>query len=523
MFAGISVLADARRLQEKVDPADIPPPTPITLPRYQPFAQDDTGVDPEESLPALLSTTGRRPVRLASTALSAIGLDLNVDVDAKQLIPDPSFIPDFAAWDRMTLAQSQNADESTRRPLCCNKLSPGCLVYLERKRELSNPNEDAFRTVRRIQAPMGKLPARLGGGYEFFRLLEQFTVYWDDPTKAISLPPSPENFADDAATRPSGSASNLAAPTEDGEPGRTHAGHHMPASLRHALVAAFVKMIAYDFGCSAGPSRTEPRLHLQSPRNSPASPRKSYCPSRCQFVFQNPQSREASRAGLMYGPVAAISCRPETSFTHPDPESAQAMDLAREVITALITAQHRARQGREEVRFGSGEWWATKPRWGGAHGGPIGRELQHDCVAGDKDLPPDSREDTPVPPAKKLRRNMAMYDNYRMVRPPAATWDRKTKYMTIGKQAGTTHDDIFVFSSLFHHISILRVRVPLHLLQVLDGAPEPDPTHRGWGTVQAWRTPWYDFFETRDRIKAMQVIWSVMAYQMRADADEGSA
>ncbi|OAA41596.1 hypothetical protein BBO_05582 [Beauveria brongniartii RCEF 3172] len=525
MFGGISALVNAQRTLDRRerDPANIPPPTPIAFPRYQPFTQNGAPVEPSDSLSALLSTTGRRPAKLASVALSAIGLDLQVDVDVQQLIPDPSMIPDFATWEQMTLEQSHDAHQSTVRPLSNGKLSPGCRVYLERKDQLSTPNEEAFRTIRRISPPKGQQAARLGHAYDFFGRLEQLTPYWDDPTKAVSLPPSPEmNAHNDVPSEP---PSTTADPDADAATGRTQAGHEMPAPLRHLLVASFVKMISYEFGCGASPSRTEPRLHLQSPRDSRASPRKSYCPSRCQFVFQNPQSREASRNGILYGPVAAICCRPEISFTKPSIESAQSMDLAREVIAALITAQHRARQGKKEKRFGLGEWWTTKRRWGGGRGGPIGREVQGDDISGDKDLPPDAGEDAPVPapPTKKMRRNMAMYDNYRMVRLPAACWDQRVKYMPIGKQTGTTYDDVFVVSSLFHHVSFLRLRVPLRLLEVLDGEPEPDTTQRSWGKVQAWRTPWYDLFEAKDRVKAMQLVWSIMAYQMRGDTGAAQA
>ncbi|KAJ3480728.1 hypothetical protein NLG97_g8002 [Lecanicillium saksenae] len=268
MFAGIPALANAQRLHDRIDPADIPPPTPIALPRYQPFAQDNTPVEPSESLSALLSTTGRYPANIASTALSAIGIDLKADVDVQQLIPDPAFIPDFAKWDEMTLEQAQDASASTQRPLSNGKLSPGCHVYLERKMELSSLNEEAFRTIRRIQAPMGKLAPRLGNAYEFFRCLEQLTMYWDDPTKVPSLPPSPEIFAGEDTAEPTEKPATAQVPDANGSIGRTQAGHQMPASLRHVLVASFVKLVAYDFGCSASPSRTEPRLQLQSPSNS---------------------------------------------------------------------------------------------------------------------------------------------------------------------------------------------------------------------------------------------------------------
>jgi hypothetical protein len=112
---------------------------------------------------------------------------------------------------------------------------------------------------------------------------------------------------------------------------------------------------------------------------------------------------------------------------------------------------------------------------------------------------------------------MSIYDNYRMVRAPAQTWDRKAQYEAIGRVQGADYDDIFVVSSLFHHVSILRVRVPNRLLEVLDGARDADLTKRSWGKVEAWRSPWYDLFMADQRIEAMKLVWIMMAYQMRKD------
>lgn len=478
-------------------------------------------MEPSESISTLLSTTGRLLGGFGPIGLTAVGVDLEVDVDVHQLIPDPVFIPDFASWDQMTLEQAQNANESTRQKLSNGALSPGCHVYFERRNELSNVNEDAFRTVRRVQPSPGKQQARLGSSYEFFRCLEKLTMYWDDPTRTFSAPPSPELVVDDAETRESFEKSSKFSTKTAYEAqatfGRLQAGHEMPAILRHSVVAAFVKLIAYDFGCNVSPPRTEPRLQMRSPRRQQPSSRKSFFPSRCQFVFQNPLTREAFRNGSVYGPVAVVCCRPDTCFMKPSLEAAQSMDLAREIIAALIAAQHRSREGKQERRFGRNKWWSTAPRWGGGSSGPIGREVENDDIAGDKDIPPEDAEEAPAQPrpVKKVRRNRAIYDNYRMVRPPAATWDRKAIYMSIGKQTGTNYDDVFLVSSLFHHISILRVRVPIRLLEVLDGAPEPDISRRSWGKVPTWRTRWYDLFDANDRVESMRLIWSVMAYQMR--------
>lgn len=451
---------------------------------------------------------------------NAIGLDLSLDAKLEDIVPDPSFIPDFEQWEKITVEEAREQNQSTRRPIRNGNLSPGCQTYLERKKELSHPNLDAFRTVRRIPPPKGKQQPRLGNAYEFFRCLESFTTFWDDPTQPPALPPSPEAAPGQGSSAPAVDGSKSESPKPEEEPAvlRTSPGYAMPADYRQNLMTAFIKLVAYDFGCNVTPSRVEPRLHLSSP-GGPSPPRKSYCPSACSFIFQSPMTREAARAGAVYGPLAAVSARATTDFTTPDLETAQALDLARELVAALITAQHRAREGKTEVRFGEGQWWTSEKRWGGGPGGPIGREIEKDAVQGDKDAKPSDADGMPV--AKKPRKNMSIYDNYRMVRPPASTWDRKAQYEAIGKQKGTDYDDIFVLSSLFHHMSVLRVRVPNRLLEVFEGSPEPDATKRSWGKVKAWRSPWYDLFETEQRVAAMQLVWAVMAYQMRKDPEDG--
>ncbi|KAF5566992.1 hypothetical protein FNAPI_867 [Fusarium napiforme] len=511
-FAGIPA-------KSKVDPKDVPPPTPVTLPRFQPFAHDDDTIDGSFTLSTLLRNTGRSTAALGPSGFSAIGLNLHLDAKPKDLIPEPALIPDFDSWDKLSSDEGQEKNQSTRYLLRNGNLSPGCHVYLERKKELSNVNEDAFRTVRRLPAPKGKTQARLGNAYEFFRCLEAFTSFWDDPTRPLPLPPSPgasPEVTSSGDVANSGDA-NPASPKPDESANffRTSAGSSMPLEYRNNLITSFIKLVAYDFGCNVSPSRTEPRLHFSSPLGSGS--RKSFCPSGCLFIFQSPTTREAARAGVVHGPVAAVSARGTTDFTQPDPETAQSLDLAREIVAALITAQHRAREGKTEKRFGEGEWWTTKKRWGGGPGGPIGREIEKDQVQGDKDAKPSDENGLPMPLAKKPRKNMSIYDNYRMIRPPSSTWDKKAQYEAIGRRKGADYDDIFVVSSLFHHISVIRVRVPNRLLEALEGAREPDASRRSWGKVEAWRSPWYDLFDTTQRLVAMKLVWAMMAYQMRKD------
>jgi hypothetical protein len=350
----------------------------------------------------------------------------------------------------------------------------------------------------------------------------------------------------------------------------------MPVDYRQNMITAFLKLVAYDFTCNVSAPRTEPRLHITSTPPT-GSPRSSYFSSGCTFIFRSPNTREAARAGIVEGPVAAVSARHLTTFPPADSSSPSpaadrdsTIDLAREIVAALITAQHRAREGRTEKRIGENAWWCTKPRWGGGSGGPIGREIEQlsgaDQTIGDKDAPPPETPPTTTPTpttaatatpsapsgmslpqrpssrpfagsgripfptgsssssssatgsskgAKRLKKsgNHPMYDNYRMVRPPAATWDKKTRYEAIGRARGAGHDDIFVVSTLLHHVSIVRVRVPDRLLAVLGG--EVEDRERSWGKLEVRRSRWFDFFKVEERVEAMQLVWSMMAWMMR--------
>lgn len=129
---------------------------------------------------------------------------------------------------------------------------------------------------------------------------------------------------------------------------------------------------------------------------------------------------------------------------------------------------------------------------------------------------------------KKPRKNLSIYDSYRMVRLPSTTWDRKTRYAAIGKTKGADYDDVFVLSSLFHHFCVLRVRVPNRLLDVLGGEPEDAPAEgespgrgRSWGKLEMWRSKWFDLFIVEDRLEAMRLLWGMMAWVMRKEEGNG--
>ncbi|KAH6677770.1 hypothetical protein F5X68DRAFT_36113 [Plectosphaerella plurivora] len=530
MFGTFSVIANVPRAV-KIDPKDIPPPTPVVFPPSQPprQAHRPTSSAPRDHLVTYLQSI-YRPAEVTTALFDALGVRVIADATLTALLPDPSLAPDFAAWDSLSADEALESNNSTKSNLNTGTQSPGVQTYHDRKRELSIANDDAFRVVRRLPPPKGKQQARLGNAYEFYRCLEAFTTFWDDTSKpapkvaAATDTPTAQDATSEAAQGDADAQKN----DLEAESVRTSAGASMPFEYRQNIVHAFLKLIAYDFGCSAQPARVEPRLQLKAP----APPRSSYFASGCTFVYRSPRTREAARQGLIDGPIAAVSARGTTSF---ETDQDRIIDFAREIVAALVTAQQRTRQGKKEIRPGEGEWWTTKPRWGGGSGGPIGREIDRDAVQGDKDEKTASRgsaegaaattasqattRPSGMPATKRPRKQMSIYDNYRMVRPPSSSWDPKCRYESIGKVQGAGYDDIFILSSLFHHVCILRVRVPDRLLEVLEGAEDVAGTC-SWGGLEVRRSAWYDLFLVDQRIQAMQLVWGMMAWTMRQTGPE---
>lgn len=434
------------------------------------------------------------------------------DASPQDLIPDASYLPPVDEWNAVPQDDLLEANEATRKPLINGNLSPGVQTYRERQKELLIDNAAAFRTIRRIPAPAGETAARLGNAYEFYKNLEFFSGYWPD----TSLGPEPETPKDESDTTPLHLQTHV----------RTGTGSQLPPDYRQHLLTAFIKLVAYDFGCNVSFPRVEPRLHL-TPAQPPSPP--SYFNSSVTFIYRTPTERASARAGIVEGPVAALSARASTVFTT---EAEERLDFAREVVAILLTAQQRARESKSEKRFGDGKWWTSTPRWGGGQGGPIGREgdKADELLVGKEEKLIDGSEGSKVvgevkrtiggingpSPSKRSKKakdgnNMQIYENYRRMNPPGPTWDRKARYCAIGKEPGSGFDDVFMLSSLNHHICIVRARVPEKLLDVLDGSEDVG----GWEKVVIWRSKWYDLYLKEERIEAMGVVWGMMAWLMR--------
>lgn len=78
---------------------------------------------------------------------------------------------------------------------------------------------------------------------------------------------------------------------------------------------------------------------------------------------------------------------------------------------------------------------------------------------------------------------------------------------------------IYMVSSINHHLSILRVLVPpAYLLYLATGTASPShpgPNSPPPAGLELRRSRWYDLLDAGDRAEAMRGVWGLMAYLMR--------
>ena len=357
---------------------------------------------------------------------------------------------------------------------------------------------------------------------------------------------------------------------------RIGTGREMPEDTRDETIRGFMEAVAWAFGCQVFFPSQQPRLAVK----------KLLLPVRHSFTIgRSPEERQAARKGILEGPVLGVQCRGETSFGEagvgPGCGFGELGDLLREVGAMLLLAQERARERNPEKKPGEGKWWTSKPRWGGGPGGPMGweEEIQSQLsTAGEAAAAPAGNSErtkkrplsnaevnkvlsepiltteTAPPAARKrhepqhsqqrrssgpnrgqpngvVRRNM-LAEKWKLVKPGLSLWDKRMRYMRVGRAGSASSeanfDDIFMVSSINHHISVLRLRVHDRYLLWLAGEEgekksttsetdtEPEPEHQQEGRIlEMKRTRWFDLFEAEDRRQAMEGLWRVMGWLMR--------
>lgn len=304
-------------------------------------------------------------------------------------------------------------------------------------------------------------------------------------------------------------------------------GADMPEQYRLDCVRSFVEPIAWSFGVTLVPHRRPPVLGVENVR----------FPVRMNSVaWRGPTDRLKARQGWMEGPLLGIQTRSEVNFVPGGDDGANSaqnlavLDVVRELGGMLLLAQERARQGKTEVRSGEGKWWTEKPRWGGGSGGEVGEATgASDASPQDLGLKVDEKEKSFSSLGSRLglglkeRKRPTPTEMWEVLRPGNPIWDQKIVYEAIGRERGDSEwDDIFLVSSLNHHISLVRLRIHSAYIEHLTSGtlPSPPPTDPQWCSPVLQRTRWYDLFRVEDRTEIMRGIWGLLEYLMREVSDE---
>lgn len=529
-------------------------PTKLDFPAYNFKAKEGMSNASLQDLYSLLSSI-KRPQDISPSRFEALNLSVESDLSASNIISEDRLasLPPLP-WN---IPVDTDAESPSTRGLMNNGSPyPAQDRYEVLRDELMLDNDAAFREVARLPPREGRQRVRITQTRKFWAGLERMAQYWDT---------SLDNYYDRPATpsdEPGGGGGDKMQ-TDDPRQSkelnrpdpmdvdqtemvtmytgrRTGAGHEMPEDIREETVRSFTEMAAWPFGCQASMPTLPPRLTVKT----------LLFPIRQSFgAARSPKDRQLARKGVMEGPLFVGQCRPETTFRNEDEEPGSGVgevcDVYREVGAMLLAAQERAREGTTEVKPGEGKWWTTQPRWGGA---------PNDGIEGDannSDEQATTTEDGKADGGNTRKRSksglsgsrrsgngrrLSNSERWKQVQPGPSLWDKRMTYTQIGKIKGCPFDDvgaatageritnlqtdrwqIYLVSSINHHVAILHLRVHRRYLEILTtGESEFPAEEQGWDMLQLRRTRWYDLFDGQERQEAFRGVWSIFHYQMRS-------
>ena len=356
---------------------------------------------------------------------------------------------------------------------------------------------------------------------------------------------------------------------------RVGTGRDMPEDCRQETLRGLMEAVCWAYNCQVYTWNQMSRLAVG----------KMLIPVRHNMAIgQSPRDRAEARRGVLEGPVMVVQGRSVNGLLEAIegrgeggmPSSNEVSDLMEEVANLVLLAQERNREGNVPKCVGEGEWWTSRPRWGGGPGGPMGweEELQgrreglkleagmkacksskkrtlsegedQRMLVGGGDDADDGEDEEPLPEdmsrckrkerlgtaakpktaeERKLdglqRRWAATAGKWKKVEPGGILWDKRMKYVKIGKPDGADDalvDEVFMVSSMNHHVAVLKMRISQPYLDWLAGN-ERQEAGGDANALQVSRTKWFDLFDVEERKAFMEGLWGVMAYLMRSTSD----
>ncbi|KAK1141460.1 hypothetical protein N8T08_009000 [Aspergillus melleus] len=496
-----------------------PPSAPTSL-DFPVHISDTTGNERESSLREIGNILGsiKKPQDISADKFEAFNLRVEHDVPASAIVRQdiPNSSP-LLPWEDDSPNPSPSTEDGSPILLENGNPYPPKERFEVLKDELLLDNDDAFREVGRLPPRDGRQRVRVTQARKFWMGLERMSQYWDTSLdRYYERPATPRSSTPQAGSEDTMQTDDKVQPTQaENQAGteinldnqsngsdlkggqaefvtmyqgrRIGTGHEMPEDVREETIRALTEMAAWPFGCQVALPIMPPRLTLGT----------LLFPIRQTFeVARSPKDRQLARSGVMEGPLLAAQCRPETSFRAPQEAVGSGIgevcDLFRELGSMLLAAQERLRQGAVEVKPGEGKWWTVTPRWGGAFNDVVG---DNGNFSHGEDTPTldagnsrkRSKYDHPflAPRRPNGARRLSNAERWRLVQPGPSLWDRRMRYIQIGKSQDSAFDDIYMLSSINHHLAILHLRVHRRYIEVLttgdsDFPPDSDTEDQPW-------------------------------------------
>lgn len=431
-------------------------------------------------------------------------------------------------------------------------------TWAERQRELLIENSVANEVMARIRRDV-----KLGHMYKFFQSLEMVAPYYGTPEECVEYaaeqlkkeeegqrdqhkkqheavasavdkmeiddsPVPNDNGKRPASEEAAGTAKkDRASPESDADdlPDKVKKEDtfSMPERFRDDLVKNFVEPICWGHGVRVYPPRAAPKLHV---RNSKFSIHLNY------HIHWTPLDPQEARSGLVDGPVLGMQIRHEHSFRALSDPAAALKKRRKKLMAAALAAKVPPTAEEEAERLKKAEKDKARAERRAKRGGASAakeekaeKAIEDEMKEEIEDLGDDGilvlDTDGAALDVVGVTREIAALLSMAQLRSQEGETEKKVRYRAVGKVEGSYWDDVYMVTSLHHHVSISHLRVSKPYLRFLKTGKLPTNLEHpfikegGWEKLHLRKTKYYSLMVPEERVKAAREFVTVLKYVTR--------
>ncbi|KAI5851375.1 hypothetical protein DFP73DRAFT_610487 [Morchella snyderi] len=427
----------------------------------------------------------KKATDVTTSHLDALGVSVEYDFPIEKMLPEGDWFP--------------AEDDKT---------------FSERKKELLIANNDAFDVLSRKNKTI-----RLGHMYRFFQAMELLKPYYPTAPVSSDVTSSQSDSEEkseqgngkrkaedevEGCVEKKGRASEESAETdgsvsgEDKKDGKKPEKFSMPEKFREELVKNFIEPGSANAARIKSAPRAPPIVCFQKSK---------FLVHLTNYIYLTPKLPAEARVGLVEGPVMGMQVRHETRFR------SAAYEAARKKMKTTATATAPRRIDILEV-------------------GQLGVDKMDIDDEKDKEKDDDDDDDDTVLAddvigiAREVAATLSIAQDRRKGPRPGkeGKTEKKVRYRAIGKEE-KYRDDIFIMTSLHHHVSISHVSISHPYLRYLETGRMPDFKHeffqtkegKDWDKLKIQKTRFWDLLDPQERVEACYAFCGVQKWLSREE------